>query len=260
MVDRPPLRATPDPAVPDPPRRGGVVPAPASPRDATQADDGTSPDEAPLDPGASAVLIAEQRARVAEATDVDGRLLFGLWGLAWLIGFGALYAVSGDRPLVDAEPGGAVALFTVILLAAMVVTAVHVGRRTSGIHGDSAVQGAMYGWSWFLGFGGMFALASALAGAGAEPEVIQTAMTIGPPVLVGVLYMAGAAIWQDRTQFALGAWILVVTMVAAFVGLPGMLAVMALAGGGGMLAGAVAVGMRRRRYGARRPVGTAGLP
>ena len=37
------------------------------------------------------------------------------------------------------------------------------------------------------------------------------------------------------------------TIAAAFVGMPSMLAVMALAGGGGMLVGAVAAGVRRRR-------------
>jgi hypothetical protein len=123
----------------------------------------------------------------------------------------------------------------------------------------------MYGWSWTLGFGGIVALAAALARAGAGPQVIQTVMTIASPMLVGVLYMAGAAIWRDRTQFVLGAWICVVTIVAALVGLPLMLAVMALAGGGGMLAAAVVVsGARRRpepgvRTGARVPLGGGGL-
>ncbi len=209
-------------------------------------------DDAPLDPAEGAALIAAQRARVAEATDVDGRLLFGVWGAAWLVGFGALYAVAGDRPLVDGDPDLALGLFAVTLLAAMAVTATHIARRTSGVHGASAVQGAMYGWSWFLGFVAVYALAVALTDAGADPVVVQTAMTIVPTTLVGVLYMAGAAIWRDRTQFALGAWITVVTIVAAIVGMPHMLAVMAVAGGGGMLVAAGLSAGRRRRWAAER--------
>lgn len=205
-------------------------------------------DDAPLDPAEGAALVAAQRARVVEAIGVDGRLLFGVWGAAWLVGFGALYAVAGDRPMIDGDPDLALALFAVILVAAMVVTATHVARRSAGVHGGSAVQGAMYGWSWFLGFVGIFALASALTDAGADPTVVQTAMTVAPAALVGVLYMAGAAIWRDRSQFALGAWISVVTTVAALVGLPSMLVVMAVAGGGGMLVAAgVSAGRRRRR-------------
>jgi hypothetical protein len=165
--------------------------------------DVTPDDDEPLDPAASAALIAAQRARVQEATDVDARLLFGVWGVAWLVGFGALY-----------------------------------------------------GWAWFLGFAGVFALAGALVRAGAEPVVVETAMTIASPIVVGVLYIAGAAMWRDRAQFALGVWILVVTIGAAAVGMPWMLAVMAIAGGGGMLVGAVADGVRRRRSAGRAgPVG-----
>ncbi|GAA2720927.1 hypothetical protein [Cellulomonas aerilata] len=203
-------------------------------------------DDPPLDPAGSAALIAAQRARVAAETDVDGRLLFGVWGAAWLLGFGALWAVAGDRPALGWSPAAAGVLFAGLLVAAMVVTSVHVARRTSGVHGTSSLQGAMYGWAWFLGFVAVFALASGLTRAGAGAGVVQVAMTLVPPLLVGVLYMAGAAIWRDRAQFALGAWILVVTIVASFVGTPGMLAVMSLAGGGGMLAAAVAEAVRRR--------------
>jgi hypothetical protein len=203
-------------------------------------------DEPPLDPATSAALIAAQQARVAAETDVDGRLLLGVWGLAWLIGFGALYTVAGDPPLLDWSPAAAGIVFAGLLLSAMVITAVHIARRTAGVHGTSAVQGAMYGWAWFLGFVGVFALPAALGRAGADEVAVQVTMTLVPPLLVGVLYMAGAAIWRDRTQFVLGAWILAVTIVASFVGTPGMLAVMALAGGGGMLAGALADAVRRR--------------
>jgi len=38
-------------------------------------------DEAPLGLAASAALIEAQRARVAAATDVDARLVFGVWAL-----------------------------------------------------------------------------------------------------------------------------------------------------------------------------------
>jgi hypothetical protein len=234
-------------------------PADRDPRDRARSDL-TVDDDAPLDPAASAAIVAAQRARVLEATDVDVRLLLGAWGLAWLVGYGALFAVAGDRPLVDAPPAVAGALFAGVLVTAMVVTAVHVARRTAGVHGTSAVQGAMYGWAWFLGFAGVFALASALVRAGAGPDVVQTAMTLASPIVVGVLYMAGAAIWQDRSQFVLGVWILVVTVVAAFAGLPWMLAVMSLAGGGGMLAAALAVHARRRRDADRDPLAAPTAP
>jgi hypothetical protein len=221
----------------------------------TEAPDGSTgrdvDDDAPLDLAASAALIEAQRARVVSATDVDGRLLFGLWGAAWLLGFGALWlATVGDSP-VRLSIGTALAVFAALILAAMVVTMIHTIGRSAGVSGTSAQQGAMYGWSWSLAFVGVGALGFALERAEAGPVLTSTVMTIVPALLVGALYMAGGAIWRDRTQFALGAWICVVTIAAAVVGSPHMLLVMALAGGGGMLVGGVVEAARRRRRAGR---------
>ncbi|HEY8719087.1 hypothetical protein [Pengzhenrongella sp.] len=213
-------------------------------------DDGAR-DDLPLDLAASAALIEAQRARVAAATDVDGRLLFGAWGTSWLLGFGALYSVASDQPLLGWPDWVAGTLFAGLLGVAMIITAVHLVRRTAGVRGVSARSGAMYGWSWGLSFTGVGALGFGLSRAGVSPEVMQLVMTVVPALLVGALYMAGAAIWRATTQFVLGAWIVAVTVVAAVVGPPATLAVMSIAGGGGMLVGAGLEHLRRSRAGSR---------
>lgn len=211
-----------------------------------EPDDDTSLDDAPLDPAASAALIAEQRARVIEAVDVDARLLFGAWGTAWLLGFGTLWAVALDEPLLPLDPRHGQIVFGGLLITAMVITAVHIARRSAGVRGTSATQGAMYGWAWALTFAGFGALGAALNAYDASPAITATVMSGGSALVVGALYMAGGAIWQDRTQFVLGLWISVVTFVAIIVGYPHLLAVMALAGGGGMLLGGLLEAVRRR--------------
>ncbi|MCL3861625.1 hypothetical protein [Actinotalea sp. K2] len=222
----------------------GDAPEPGTPHDPA--------DDAPLDPVASAALIVDQRRRVESATDVDGRLLFGVWGVAWLLGFGLLWSVSRDEPLLDLSIGIALAIFTALLLSAVVITTIHTATRSVGVSGASATQGAMYGWAWFLGFGGIGALGYALGRLDVEPATLSTVMTVASTLLVGALYMAGGAIWQDRNQFALGAWIALSSIAAAVVGFPHLLLLMSLAGGGGMLIGAVAEAARRRRRGALR--------
>ncbi|KGM13052.1 hypothetical protein [Cellulomonas bogoriensis] len=207
----------------------------------------SDPDGATLDPAGSVALIDAQRARLEKATDVDGRILFGVWGLAWLLGFGQLWTVTQDQPLVPWSQDVAYPVFGSVLLAAMVVTTIHTAVRSSGLRGGSAAQGAMYGWAWFLTFAGVGALALALARLDASPDVIASAMTLTSVLLVAALYMAGGAIWQDRHQFVLGAWIAVTAIASGVVGHPHMLLVMALAGGGGMLVGAVVEHVRRRR-------------
>lgn len=197
------------------------------------------------DLAAAQVLISDQRARVEGAIDVDGRLLFGAWGVAWLVGFAALWAAFLMDPLLP--PLGGFAVLGGLLLAAGVVTTVHVSRRTAGVLGASAVQGAMYGWAWTLAFVGVFGLGAGLPRFGVELVLVVHVQTVASALLVAALYMAAGALWSDRKQFALGAWIAVVTAVAAVVGPPHTLLVMAFAGGGGMLAAAVAHHVQRTR-------------
>lgn len=209
-------------------------------------------DEAPLDLAASAALIDRQRERVTSAIDVDPRVLFGIWGTAWLVGFGLLWAVALDEPLIDLATSVALVVFMALLVAAVVVTMVHIGRRTGGVRGASVQQGAMYGWSWTLAFAGVAALGYALNRLDVDGPTTATVMTVVPALVVGALYMAGGAMWRDTAQFALGAWICAVTVAAAIVGHPHMLLVMSLAGGGGMLAAGLVEAIRRPTSARRR--------
>ena len=204
-------------------------------------------EDTPLDPAASAALIAEQRAKVEAAVEVDGRILFVAWGVAWLLGFGLLWAVDVDPPLVDIPRGMGLTVFFALLVAAMAVTAVHLARKARGVRGTSALQGAMYGWSWFLAFAGVGALGYALHRDGASEQVSGMVMMTVSTLVVGSLYMADGAIWGERAQFTLGAWILVATIIAVVAGAPNMLLVMSLAGGGGMLAATGVEATRRGR-------------
>lgn len=203
----------------------------------------TDADDAPPDLHASAAIIAAQRARTQDELGVDGRLLFGVWGVAWLVGFGGQWLAwrgDGDHRSL------ALAVFFALLVGAGTLTMLHIGRRTAGVQGTSSLQGAMYGWSWFLAMAGIGALAVALGRADVSGAVVATVMTVASSLLVGALYMAAGAMWTDRAQFALGAWICVVTAVGAVVGLPHLMAVMAFAGGGGMLAAAAWYAVARR--------------
>ncbi|NLE71365.1 MAG: hypothetical protein GX609_04620 [Actinomycetales bacterium] len=204
-------------------------------------------DERPLDPEAGAAIVEAQRARVEASTAVDPRVLFGAWGLAWLLGFGLLWAAALDEPLVPVDLGVALAVFFALLAAAGVVTAVHIATRSRGVRGMSARQGALYGWGWFLGFAVVGALAHALRRAGASEDVVSLVMMATSVLLVGALYMAGGALWDSISQWALGAVITVSTVVALVVGLPHAYLVMSLGGGGAMLVAAGVEALRRRR-------------
>ncbi|MBZ2198697.1 hypothetical protein [Occultella gossypii] len=202
-----------------------------------ELDPNAEDDAPPSDPAAVLAMIAAQRAATRKGVEPNGPLLFGTWGVAWLIGYLILY-FTYDEALGRAPAWGFV-VFGLCLIAALVITAVHVARRVAGVRGVSAAEGAMYGWSWMIAFVAACLLFAGLSRAGASPDVMAIATNGVSALIVAVMYMAGGALWRQVRMFALGAWVGVVGGGAALVAQPNTYLVMALAGGGGFLVAAV---------------------
>lgn len=199
-----------------------------------------------LDPAASLRLIAESQERARAGTEPDARLLYLVWGLAWGAGYLVLWGSARDAAGGGAT-GAAFAVFFVLLAAAMAITIVHSVRRGAGTRGPSARTGAMYGWSWMLGFLAYPFIISGVARAGASDEVVALLANALACVVVGLLYLAGGAAFGDSGLYALGLWILLVGGVSTLAGIPGSYLVLATAGGGGFLVMAVVAHVVRRR-------------
>lgn len=189
-----------------------------------------------LSPEQCLTIIERQQADVARRVDVNSGLLYALWGLAWLIGFGLYWLEATGRLTVDKAVLDVV--FFVLLAGAGVTTSVVTTRAVSGIGGPGSLAGAYYGLSWIFGLGAFSLLMGAFTRAGADAELMSLLSSSIAVLVVGLLYCAGAAIWRSQAQFRLGAWILVVVVVAAWLGLPEHYLVLSLAGGGGLLAAA----------------------
>lgn len=215
-----------------------------------QDEPGDGPPEASLDAAESLRIIAAQRTVVARDTTPDGRLIFGVWGVAWLLGYLAMY-LSSDESHAPAPWAGAA--FAALLASAIVVTAVHTSRRSAGLRGESSRVGAMYGTAWVVCFIVGFALIGRIASWAVDVEGGGAIITIASNgiscLIVAALYMAGGAVWDDRRMFLLGLWIGVVVTAATVVGTPYLYLVMALAGGGGFLVAAVVEHVRAVRDG-----------
>ncbi|WP_421735455.1 hypothetical protein [Cellulomonas sp.] len=207
------------------------------PRDATPA----GADEAP-DPADALAIIAAQRAR-AESTRPSSTWIFGLWGAAWLVGYGAMWLTARDD---DRPSWPAVVVAIGLGVVAVVLTIVHVLRRTHGIAGAGARQGALYGWAWPIGFLAQSLIVAGLGRAGASDEVTGLAANAIAALVVGLLYLAGGMLWQDTPMYVIGGWMALVGAAAALTGLPASYLVMALAGGGGMLALGLVTRIRSR--------------
>jgi hypothetical protein len=200
-----------------------------------------------LSPRESLALVEAQRARVRASTDVHVEIIYGAWGLAWLLGFAALWTTGSSSAPVRLAPPVAGTVLGVLMLAALVVTLVHTVRQQRGVRGEDDLRGALYGWTWFVSFAALTAVLITLGRRGVDPALLDLLWPALSCLLVAVLYMMGAAVWRDVHMFALGAWFAVCVVAGVLVGTPGTFAVMSLAGGGGFLLAAVWFALRGRR-------------
>ncbi|MDR2929456.1 MAG: hypothetical protein LBV06_00895 [Propionibacteriaceae bacterium] len=233
-------------ASPDP--RTSVIPsASPDPRSSspTSSDPRTSPDE-PLDPAAALRLVTEQTSRV-KADDLGITVInLAAWGVAWLFGYGALYV--GALVTEGMPPAWSFIVFGALIIAAIMVSAVVGIRRGSVVVGPSRLAGAFWGWSWFVGFVAM----STMIGVAAERydlsgEAVGALTNAMAALLVGVLYMTGAAVFKERVMFVCGVMFVVLALVGTIIGLPVGYLVMSLVGGGSMLVGLIIVAIIGRR-------------
>jgi hypothetical protein len=200
-------------------------------------------DEAPS-PQASLALIHSWRREAAGRLFGIPELALAGWGVAWLLGFGACYLASSS-PRAAFPAWVAYLILGVTSAAAGVVSAVETVRPGRGIIGPSRRAAAWYGWSWMLAYAGLFVLILGLAVQGLPPALLARLWPGFAVLIGGVLYVAGGALWQDRLLYLLGAWTVIVGAASTFAGTPGNFAVLSLAGGGGLIAAAILLVLRR---------------
>jgi hypothetical protein len=196
----------------------------------------TEEDLPPASPAESMRLIREQRAQAARSLTPDPRLVYWPWSFSWLVGFGVFflrYGSDGDGLVAMPDWVPMATLFTLMALALTVMT-IELRRAARHVAGESATKGAMYGIAWMVAFVGLGVTGGYLSDylPPAQVGLFWSASSIG---IVAVLYIAGAAIFPDRTMFLLGCWLAVVNIAGVIAG-PGWHAlIMSLAGGGGGL-------------------------
>jgi hypothetical protein len=195
--------------------------------------------ESELDPRTALDLIADTRRRTKRALEVNGALLYGAWGMAWLIGYGAVWLSVRGHPIYRAPAAWAFVVLGVSMAAALVTSITTVGRSMQGITGMSSSSGRLYGWAWAISFCCLFALVSGLSHAGASEVVIGLLASAGPALVVALMYLVSGALWNDGTMFVIGICLAVTIGIAVFFGVVTLDLILAVAGGGAFLLAAL---------------------
>jgi uncharacterized membrane protein YkvI len=197
-----------------------------------------------LDPQAAAAIMADARERALRELRASFPLLYAVWGLFLLIGYGVLWlSVRGQHPFTGPTPA-ALLVLTLLLAAAAVTTVISAGRAFTGIGGAAAAQRRVHGLALALGVVGVFTVEGALAHAHASDSLLGVYGAVAPLLVAGVVYAASPAIWQDWSTRTLGAW---VVLVAAGSGYAGPVGVWGVAGLGAAVGFWVMAAVLRRR-------------
>jgi hypothetical protein len=199
-----------------------------------------------LDPRTAMELVTDTRVRTGRALDVNNAVLYGVWGMAWVVGYLGIWLSVRGHSVYQAPSTWAFVVLGVGMVVALAVTAVTIGRAVRGVTGLSATSGTMYGWAWFISFACLYAINAGLGRAGASDAVIGLFASAGPVLVVSIMYLAGGALWRNTTMFVVGAWLALVNVVAVLVGVESFGLLMAIAGGGGFLVAALHEARRRR--------------
>lgn len=159
--------------------------------------------------------------------------VFLAWGLAWVVGFGAVYLaqVPPSRPVLPLS--AALVIAAVALMGAIITSSVLGVRQNEGARGPSQVTGAIIGNAFFLAFALEAVLGWRLS-QHVSGGVMLSYWVAATCLIVGGMGAIAAAFSNERPSLVFSAWTLVVGLLAALVPPPGTL-LMGVLGGVGYL-------------------------
>ena len=192
----------------------------------------------PVGPDEALAVVEAQRSAFLKRHEIKATPLLTAWGLAWLVGYAALALYrEADYSL----PTAPYLFFCGCLAAALLFTFAYIIPKARGVRGRSSREGTYCGLAWTLGMSLGAVILSRLnaylaaVNTSEANEVMSVVSNAVPCLVVGVIFLMSAALWNEAVMGVLGGWILLITLVVT---MPWAWWIMSVAGGGGMLVAA----------------------
>ena len=207
--------------------------------------------EIPAGPEEALAVVDAQRSTYLKRHEIKAAPLLTAWGLAWLVGYAALALYR--EPDYD-MPRVPYLFFCGCLAAALLFAFAYIIPKARGVRGRSSREGTYCGLAWAFGMPLGAVILSRLnaylatVDTSQANEVASVVSNAVPCLVVGIIFLMSAALWDEAVMGVLGGWILLVTLVVTIAGMPWAWWIMSVAGGGGMLVAAVvsvAMGTKR---------------
>jgi hypothetical protein len=209
--------------------------------------------DSPLSPAAAFALLGQQQRTVARRLGGSVRVITAVWGVAWLVGFLAIWLMDGGVAGLALPTWLGWTIFAAMFAAAIVASAFLGIRSGRGIRSNSAnaFTGTVYGVTWALSMLSINVLGAALFAHGMSLELADLFYPSAYALVVGVMYLAAAAIWRVVQLIVAGAWMIVLAVIVPFFGHPTNYLIFAIAGGVLFFVLAIASTVRGRTADAR---------
>jgi hypothetical protein len=218
--------------------------------------DSTAEEDAPLSASAALTMLNNQQRSIANQLGSFAALISASWGIAWFLGFLALWLIDGPRPGFGLPLPAAITIFVVLLAAAIAISATLGVRSGRGIRGSArAFTGTVYGVSWSASMIAISVLGGALEQNGMSRALANIFFPCAYTLVAGLLYLIAGGIWGSVSFIVAGGWIMLVAVIAPWFGYPTHFLVFAIGGGGGFLA--LAIYQASRTRGLRRSAASA---
>lgn len=164
--------------------------------------------------------IKSDQATAMGALSVDSGQLYASWGLAWILGFLALFFAHFPLGQPVLALVAAVVIAASLCFVAVVFAAVHIRRRRSGAMGISALRGWVFGASFATAFAFVGALGSQLTDLGVTPDAMLTYWVAASCLIISIFYALGSVLWNDRSHLIFASWTAVIGFASIFVPAP----------------------------------------
>ncbi|MEV0606565.1 ABC transporter permease [Polymorphospora rubra] len=194
-----------------------------------------------------AVVAGARSSRLT--SQVDNRVAYVSFALAYLIGHGAAAVSHGTDPLLDLPGWLPMTLLATGIVAGSVAATIASTRAQRGAPTDEALSGKLLGIAWATAFTGLFFAITGLANTLDMPELQAILWPTGSAFVVGLIYLAEGAARRNVLHYTLGSWLALISTASLFLSTPGPFWILAFAGGG---AYAIAAILEPRRLAAHR--------
>jgi hypothetical protein len=204
--------------------------------------------DSPLSRAAALAVLTDQQRTVSRRLGGHIWIITGAWGIAWLLGFLAIWLMDSGSSSIVVPTWLGWTIFATLFVAAIVVSAVLGARSGRGIRSNSAkaFTGTVYGVTWAVSMVFISVFGAALLSRGMTAELADLFYPSVYALVVGILYLAAAAIWRIVEMIVAGAFFIVLASIAPFFGHPTNFLVFAVAGGAMFFTFAIILAVRGR--------------